>query len=318
VAKTRQPATWDWPVVRSVAAGRRGVTVGIVLDGDRVCGLITGRINGPRIGRREGALASVFDVDSLVSSGHAGIVLEEPTAPQLLEETIVALRAAVRRDLGRRVTAMIVRQVLAGELPALTSQPCVVREGGAIAVFRNRFDSFDGYLASLSRKRRGDVRRIHRAFAADEEVVVAHTATGDEAGRLTVEDMQRLHAEVVARNHTRRWLPRRLLTAGVARAQLDHPGVERLTYHDRTGRLLAYALTWNHDVSPILGGWGMASRDQGGPRNAWFHQATTHIRWCIESGRPQLVGGQGSLQDKIALGCDLERQWAVLTPLWGR
>src|SRR5699024_10086912 len=111
-----------------------------------------------------------------------------------------------------------------------------------------------------------------------------------------------------ARNHTKWWLRRRLLAVEVARAQLEHPGVERLTYHDRSGRLLAYALTWNHDVSPILGGWGMVSRDQGGPRNAWFHQATTHIRWCIESGRSQLVAGQGSLGDKVAVGYGLQRQ----------
>lgn len=313
LAKSRQPAVWDWSIVGAVALDRPGVMAATVRDGDRVRGLLTGRFVGPR-GRGGRPLGGLLDLDSLVSSAVPGVVLDEDE-PDLLAATMAALRAALRKRYGARVAAVLARQVAAEDLPAVSSGASLIREGGPIAVFHNEYDDFDGYLADLSRSRRGSLRRVLRAFDADDQIDFAFTATGQQPGRLTVVDMQRLHEEVIDRNHTNRWLRRRLLNPALAGAQLTHPGVERLTYHRPSGELVAYSLVWNHDQAPILGGWGMVGLDRGGPRNAWFHQAALTLRWAVESGRSMVLSGQGSLKDKVDLGYRLHRQWAVLTPV---
>src|SRR5258708_1456035 len=75
---------------------------------------------------------------------------------------VQTFEAAVRREYGRRVVAVCYRQVYADALPVLARGIGVVHQGGDVAVFHNRFADYDGYLRSLSTKRRKDQSRLVR------------------------------------------------------------------------------------------------------------------------------------------------------------
>lgn len=314
---TRQglPGVFDWSMVRAVTStGQVAVVAATVSDGAVVRGLVTGRLNGLRRRRDATPVAGLIDVDNLVSGSVPGLVLEAGAGPELRIVAIRALREAVRDRYGHRVQALMFRQVTADALPAVLHWPAIVREGGPIAVFTNRYDDEQAYLATLTRSRRKLLRLTNNHVNGDPDLVMSYSGAGESAPPVTPEAVCALHARVVERNHRRRLLRKRFMQLEVAQAQLAHPGVERLTYHDRSGRLLAYTLVWNHPESPIAGAWGRLDPDEGGRKDLWFHSHLQLIRWCIATGHKELVWGQGSLSDKLRLGSEPRRQWAALVP----
>jgi hypothetical protein len=314
VSGHRLPGTWEWPIVRAAAATSRPVPLAATVhEGPRVCALVTARFPGLRTGRRV-PLAGVVDIDCLASSAMPGIALAGDADPALRDEIPLVLRAALRREYGRRVRAVMFRQLDDGWLPAVLRWPAVVREGGPIAVFRNRFADFDGYLASLSSRRRRTLRRTLRDLDGDPSLTVAFTGRGDPPGPVDVPTACHLHNQLVHRHHRRWWLRKRLLAPELARAELDHPRTHRLTYHDRDGGLLGYTLVWDHPELPDVSTGGWLPHHEGGRDGLWFHLNALFVRWCIETGRAGLRFGQGSPAEKRRLGYEMCRQWTVLVP----
>lgn len=315
VATHRLPGVWEWPIVHAAATtGRAAPLAATIHDGHRVCALVTARFPGLRAGRRAVPLSGVVDVDCLASSAMPGIALASDADPALRGEIPPVLRDALRREYGQRVRALMFRQLGEEWLPAVLRWPAVVREGGPIAVFRNRFDDFDGYLAALSSRRRRTLRKTIRDLDGDPSLSVAFTGHGDEPGPVDVPTACRLHDRVVDRHHRHWWLRKRLLAPELARAELDHPRAHRITYYDRDGGLLGFTLVWDHPELPdvTIGGW-LPPRE-GGPDGLWFHMNALVVRWCIETGRAGARFGQGSIAEKRRLGYDVCRQWAVLVP----
>ncbi|MFC7548608.1 hypothetical protein [Plantactinospora sp. GCM10030261] len=319
VAGQRLPAIWDWSVIQAVTNARRSpVLAATVRDGQTVRGLVTARFVGARVRSTAIPATGMVDVDCLVSGSLPGIVLDGAAGPELFGETVAALRDTLRRTYGRRVRAVLLRQVSAEALPAVLRWPAIVREGGPIAVFRNRFTSFDDYLAGLSRDRRASLRRVIRRLDADPDLAVSFTGRGDPVEPLDVADLLDLQARTVDRHHRRWYLRRRVSHPAVTRAVLAQPTVHRLTYRDGTGRLLAYGTAWDHAERPILGAWGALGLAEGGRKHQWFHHMAVYLRWCIETGRQGLLSGQASIPEKVQLGHETHRQWAVLVPQGGR
>lgn len=318
VAAQRLPAMWDWTVIQAVASARRTpVLAATVHDGGTVRGLVTARFVGARLRSDAIPVAGVVDVDCLVSSSLPGITLDPAAGPELLGETVAALRDTLRRVYGRRVRALLFRQVSAEMLPAVLRWPAIVREGGPIAVFHNRFTSFDAFLATLSRDRRSSLRRLIRRLDADPDLTISFTGWGDPREPLDVATLRDLQARTVDRHHRRWYLRRRVSHPAVIRAVLAQPTVHRLTYRDGTGRLLAYATAWDHPERPVLAAWGALGLTEGGRKHQWFHYMTVYLRWCIENGRQGLISGQANIADKVRLGHGTQRQWAVLVPQRG-
>lgn len=333
VEEQRLPRPWAWPIVRASATGHRmAVLTATIKDGPRVAALVTARFPGLRPGRGRVPLAGLVDVDCLASSSLPGIALAGEGAgpvmagggtgagaraggdPRLRAAVVAALRDGLRREYGARVRAVMFRQVDREWLPAVLQWPAVVREGSPIAVFRNRFDSFDGYLAGLSTNRRRSLRKLIRRIDADPQVRVSFTGRGDPPEPVDIATLCGLHDQVLDRHHHRWWLRRRRLPSGLVAAQLADPGVHRVTYHGSAGRLLAFTLVWDHPTLPIAGAWGGLAPHAGGRDGLWFHVLALLIRWCVETGRTGIRLGQGSPGEKRRMGCELGRQWAVLIP----
>jgi uncharacterized protein len=307
------PAVWDWRLVYACALDRPGgVLAATIHDGQTVCGLVTARLRGARVGRGRAPLAGVIDVECLVSPSLPGVVLAPGAHPTAFGDAVVAFRAQVRRVYGRRVGAMLLRRIPAGHLTAVLREPALTRRADPVAVWHNRFTDFDDYLGSLTKNRRRSLRRTIAQFEANPDLIIAFTGRGDPRGRLDEAAMHELQASVVHR-HRRHWYQRKRLTSSaVARAALDTPGVHWLTYHDRAGRLVAYGNVSDHHEWPVLGSWGARSQADGGPKHLWFYDMTSYLRWCIENDRQGLIVGRGSIGDKVSMGCELREQWDVL------
>jgi hypothetical protein len=253
----------------------------------------------------------VVDVDSLASSSLPGIALAADADTDAFGEAVSALRKALNDVHGRRVRAVMLRQISADLLPAVLHRTAVVREGGAISWFPNRFDSFDAYARSLG-KRRWELRRVYR-IESDPDLAIESTTDGP-ITPVTPAELCALVASVVDRHHHKWWLRKRYMSEAMAVAQLGALGVQLRSYRDAGGRLLGVHLYFDHPDVPLSGAWGAFSPSEGGRRDLWYHSNAEIARWCIETGRKGYLGGQGSLTEKKRLGHELLRQWAVLIP----
>lgn len=312
IAKNRLPAVWAWPLVRAAATGGRlAVIAGTIHDGPAVAGLVTGRFGGVRTGRGRVPLAGIVDVDSLTTSSLPGLVLADDAGADARGEAVEALLIALRENYGSRVRGVMFRQVLADALPDLLRRPAIVREGGPISWFPNRFDTFDAYTRSLGR-RRWELRRVYR-IESDPDLAIASTTDGP-ITPVTAPELRALVASVVDRHHHKWWLRKRYMSEAMVAAQLASPGIHLRTYRDGSGRPLAAHVVFDHADLPLSGAWGAFSVAEGGRRDLWYHSNAEVARWCIETGRKGYLGGQGSLVEKKRLGHELLRQWAVLIP----
>jgi hypothetical protein len=310
-AKERLASLWSWPLVRAAAAGSRAAVLAATLhDGPAVVGLATARFGGLRVRRGRAPLAGVVDVESLTTSSLPGIALACDADADAFGDAAEALQDAFAERYGGRVRAVMLRQVSAGNLPAVLRRPAIVREGGPISLFANRFDSFDAYARSLG-KRRWELRRVYR-IESDPDLAIESTLDGP-VTPITAAELCRLVASVVDRHHRKWWLRKRYLSEAMAAAQLAAPGIQLRTYRDQ-GRLVAAHLCFDHPDLPLSGAWGAYSVAEGGRRDLWYHSNAEVARWCIETGRRGYLGGQGSLVEKKRLGHEMLRQWAVLIP----
>jgi hypothetical protein len=314
LTKNRLTAAWSWPLVRAAAlGGRQAVLAGTLHDHSTVAGLVTGRFAGPRGVPRWLPNVGIVDIDSLTTSCLPGIATAEPDA---FGDAVIAVMSALRENYGSRVQGVMFRQILADTLPAVLRRPAIVREGGPIAWFPNRFESFDEYAKSLG-PRRGPLRPVYNRVGRDTDLVIESTTAGP-ITPVTPDELCALVAKVVDRHHTKRWLRKRYLSAAMAAAQLAAPDVHVRTYRDGGGRLLAVHTIFDHPELPLSSTWGNLGVADGGRKDLWFHSNAELARWCIETGRQGYVAGQGSLAEKQRLGHELRRQWAVLIPGRGR
>ncbi|GII78477.1 hypothetical protein Sru01_34590 [Sphaerisporangium rufum] len=321
VAARRLPDLWRWAPLRAAATvSRPAVLAATVRDGgDRadgggtVRGLVTARFPGPRAaGRGTIPLAGVVDVDHLLSPSLPGLVTDEPAAHQ---EAVAALRLAVRARWGWRAGGLMFRQVAAGELPAVTRWPAVVREGGPIAVFRNTHADFDSYVRTLGRTRRQWLLRRMREIDADEGITVTRCAPGAAGRDIAPEELCALVNRTVHKHHHTRLLRKRLTRPEVAGALLAGPEARVTAYRDRAGRLLAAGMITGPGPMPVYNAWGALGPEEGGRDGLWFYDNMLKVRWCIENGFDGFLSGMGTIPAKRSLRYEMRRQWAVLLPL---
>lgn len=315
VRENRLPAFWEWQAVRSYAVGRRDVLAGVVAD-DRPRALLTGRLTGPRLGSGARAIAGIADLDCLLSASMPGVVWPEETIAEERREILETIRRDLREQTGGRARGVCLRQVGRSWLPEALTRLSVAREGGPIAELANEFDSFDAYLATLSRGRRQSVRRVLRRFESDDEVRIESGPSAGLSRPLDRAEVKQLYAHAVLRNRRGRLLKPRLLPDAVADQMLDSPQHWWLTYRDRgSGALKAFLSAWAGTSTLYGAGWGMEAVEEGGLRHAWFDANARMIRLGIEQGCSTISGGQGTSEQKADLGYRMRRQWAVLSPL---
>nr|BFE56195.1 GNAT family N-acetyltransferase [Dactylosporangium thailandense] len=304
---------WDWSLVRAVAAARRGATVAaVVRDGDRTAALVHARLIGPG--------GTVADVECPGSMSLPGVALPGDLPPGLApgpHELLGAVTAAFEAALGRhrrRIRAVSYRQVYPGALPVLARGVGLVRRGDDVAVLRNRFGSYEEYLATLPSKRRRDQGRLVRQTDGDPGVTV-HFGPAPE--RFDAAAFHALAEQTDRRNHRRRFPPRRRWSLEFHAAQAAVPGARLLRYTAADGRLVGATITFDHPSAPLAGPWAALDPHEGGRSGIWYEHFARSLRWAIESGRGGYIAGKGLMAQKAELGFEAVPQFTVLRRLAG-
>ena len=225
--------------------------------------------------------------------GGEGFVLADGGA-----EVLRAMERAVRSRLGPAMVGMIYRNVPESLVPLVSGRGRLVRPvQPAASVLENRWGSEDEWLASLSRNRRKNVRKVDRLVAADPTLVVRSGAGRSDVDGAELAGLLRTHRTKFG---TQRFDPRTPVGAEYLSAVVRRPDVHTLTYSDVDGRVLAFSTYLDHPVAPVLQFW--ASRADGARAHLYFDCHARAIRHVIASGRKELSAGRAMFEQKQTLG----------------
>ncbi len=211
-------------------------------------------------------------------------------------EVMRAMEKGVRGHLGPVLAGLIYRNVPASLTPLVSGRGRVVRAvSPAASVLENRFGDEDEWLASLSRNRRKNVRRVDRLVASDPSLVVRFAPGRSDVDGVALAGMMRTHRAKFGRHP----FDPRTPVAGAYLAQVvRRPDVHTLTYSDADGQVIAFSTYLDHPVTPILQFWA-STEDRG---HLYFDCHARAIRHAIATGRKELSAGRGKYTQKTSLG----------------
>ena len=299
-------ADWAWDVLTVQAWGARApLLVTLVHNGGEPVGVVVAGWAGirprrasfaPRGRPRVGAL-HVHSPGSTSLPGWWSTVDSRALFPEYVR--------AMRRELGPGCLGAVVRQVSdAGALGARWSRPTEPLWTISVDGWQDR----DGWLRTLDKKRRSNLRVITRQIEAS--TVVCHSDVEDPAA---VTALLRLNA---AKYASRLMPPAPQLTAYLT-ALLRHPDVVVMRYSDReTGALLGFGTLFDHPEWPLWRHWSMVPISDGGVRNLYFHHFGKLVDWAVAQGKRGIVLGKGNGSVKGSLGGRAAEQFAVALPGW--
>ena len=322
------PAFWDYKLLRvSSWHSWSPILLGAVRDGGELVGLVCSVWMMPLRGRfapaHGGPVPRVLDVrmpgNGFMPSWHFVPGLPEGDRAAMMR----AFERVAMRRLGPTCLGVVYRQAWASDLPVLHNgsgwsgrlgrpgwRP--VRRTAGAAVLECRWSSYAGWLAALSRSRRGDLRRQVRRVREDPELTIRFDfGRGDidaeAVARLIRDQDRRLRGGHV----TRAWAPatyRRMLAA--------RKDVAMLTYEDPAGRLLACGTLLAGASSALIGWWGSVPVAEGGRRHLLFDMYCRFVEWAIDHGCTSVNTGRGALTVKAELGFREVPMYAVVAPRW--
>jgi hypothetical protein len=241
----------------------------------------------PRISRFAPTVAQVYQPwlggeGFVVPAGDAGVLR--------------ALEKGVRRHVGPLLAGLIYRNVPLTCGPLVSGRGRVVREvSPAASVLDNRFGDEDAWLASLSRNRRKNVRRIDRLVASDPSLVVRFAPARSDVDGAELAGLLRTHRTKFGRQP---FDPRSPVAGAYLAAAVRRPDVHTLTYSDVDGQVVAFSTYLDHPEAPLLQFW--ASREGRG--HLYFDCHARAIRHAIASGRKELSAGRAKFAEKESLG----------------
>ena len=219
---------------------------------------------------------------------------------------------AMRRELGLGLRALLVRQVPEEGLPSVEGRFRLVRETEVISVIDvGGFRAREDWLATVGKKRRHAIRRLHTAVHEDRTLDVSLGPGRDADPAATAELM---------RNNERKYhdvpiVPLPLFVGYLSRL-LAQPDVAVLRYRDTSsGRLLAVALILDHPRLPIVRAWSALPVESGGRPDLYFNFYDETVRWAIGQGKQGVVLGKKLSELKKSLGARHVRQYAAAIPL---
>jgi hypothetical protein len=212
---------------------------------------------------------------------------------------------AYRRAVG--ATMILWRQVAPSEVELLPRR-VLTRATGPVAVLDTPFRDRDGWLATLRKSRRTDMRRVARAIDGDGDLAVK---AGSAADVVTAEELTRLgrlnfdrHPTAAADRRTG------LRTVGWNRALLAGDAATAVAYRDGAGRLLGAGLVLDHPTRPLWLSWGA---EPDGRRNLYFDLYARIVDLATAGNAAEVVLGKGMSDLKSDLGARLAPQYAVVT-----
>jgi hypothetical protein len=282
---------WDPRLLRGMAwCAPRPALLGLVLDGDVPRALFHGRRRGPLPGHRyfsptgrpgAGVLECALP-PGVTSAGH---VLDPGLDAAGRREALRVFERAVAARLGPRCLGVVYRQVGPAEAALFRRRGRLVLPVAPQTVVRNRWATFDDYLADLPRSRRRKLVAVRRATEDDPDLVAAV-----EPAIPAVEASRLAHQVRLRHSPTGTAAP---IPVPFFEQLAGRPGVAYFTYRDRTGRLLAYSLLLDDGLDLTCLAWGARDRLDGGRPNLYLDHYLRQIEHLIRHGRREMAMGKG-------------------------
>lgn len=276
-------------------------------------------------GRIAGAVGAVYLGLRLPGSARAPRPRREPLlldvrlpahsyGPTWHFRTGVPVREALR--LFERAAAKELGWGLAGVTYRMLTEPEHVARRGAIlrdspggTTMPILWSSVDGWLGSLDKKRRSELRRRNRRIAEELAVTAAWARTDLDAAEMA--EMNRKHTERLAVRHD----PRSPLPPDYFASLLGRDDVYVISYRDE-GRLLAYSIVFDHETSPLHGTYAALRPEEGGRGHLYFDAYLQALRRVTEDGKKELHGGRGAVDIKQELGFGYVPMSFAVVPRW--
>lgn len=303
---------WSYDLVAAASAeGRSPSVLAMLRDGTKVSGVISAVVSGaPPGGRRQGyPRAGIVDV-RLPGSRNTAWHLTEPGR----EDFRVFERAAYKR-FGPGIRGLVYRAVPGDQLGALGGRGRLVRPSTPSTRMELPWSSLDEWLATRSRSRRQDLRRITRKLRADPDLRIDFGFRRTDLDPAEVTRLVRRHQQRLAGRFGARW--QGLAVSYVARL-LDRDDVGLVTYHDAGGRLLAFGMLLDNGDWPVIHWWAALAAEEGGRLNLYFDHYVRFLEWCIAQGRRGVDGGRGLAHVKGSLGFEPVPMNLLVAPRWLR
>ncbi|GAA1217844.1 GNAT family N-acetyltransferase [Prauserella alba] len=244
-------------------------------------------------------------------SGLPGIVWRPGVSGDRLHAAVRSAERVLAQHLGAGLTGVFYRGVGSDLLPELAGRGRIHRRTDSSAVLDNTFADVDEWLASLSKSRRGGLRRHHRRAESDPALVIRGGPGRTDLDAATVAELLNNHR---ARFAARSGDTRSPITAPYVEAFVRRPDVHTLTYHDTDGRLLALNTLLDHRDVVVKQHWAALPREHGGRSGLYFDAYVRAVRWCIAHRRPRISSGRGKLDVKASLGFTPRVVHGVIAP----
>jgi hypothetical protein len=172
-------------------------------------------------------------------------------------------------------------------------------------VLHNEWPDRASYAASLPRKWRSQLRKIHETISSDAglRVEIVDTVEANEACWL---------ADVVRRRHLPRAVPRPPWPARYFQQLAELPGTGFLTYRDARGRLIGCLLFHDDGRDLVLFWWGVRAGQGGQRRNLYFDSYFRMVQLMLDRGRQRMILGSGMEEIKARYGARPEARWGLV------
>ncbi|MFI7128840.1 GNAT family N-acetyltransferase [Nonomuraea sp. NPDC050153] len=240
-------------------------------------------------------------------------------------------QAAVAR-FGRRLAGVVYRMVTEPALPLVARRGAVVRHSPGTTQLPVRWTSAEEWIATLSRNRRSTLRRQLRRIEGAGTLRVLEGSGRTDLDPAQLAELHERHAARVAARTVQGNGPgaflgrllarpaasfdRRLALSVAYFAELTRrDDVWTVSYHEGE-RLLAFAIVYDHPVTPMYGPWAALPADEGGRKDLYFDSYARIVARAAAGKAERLFAGRGFVDVKCSLGFEYLPMRLVAVPRW--
>ncbi|SFB27832.1 hypothetical protein SAMN05216266_107198 [Amycolatopsis marina] len=303
---TAQHASWDFGLLGIESRHARQPTRIAVVRRD---GSALGAVVATLVRFRGGL--SLLEVHNPWLSGFPGWALTDRLEPADLRHVLRTCERALCRAAGVGCAGLLYRSVSVDSLPLVRGRGRLVRQAMGTAVLENTFASGADWVASLPRSRRHSIRGQVRKVDADAGIVVRFASARDDLDGAELAELVNRHRDRLGRP---KFDSRSPVSAEYLHALVRREDVRTLTYHDGSGRLLAFADLLDHPDIPLYQHWAALPPEAGGRKHLYFDSYARLIEQVVADGRKALAAGRGRLELKASLGLRTRPLFAVGVP----
>lgn len=232
-------------------------------------------------------------------------------APGTRRLLIRRFERAARQHLGWGLAGVLYRMVTEPQLAAVARRGAVVRDSPGSTVMPLRWTSAQEWIGSLSRNRRSTLRRQLKRIAASDDLTVTEGSARTDLDPGELAELNRRHTARLAA----RFDPRPPLPPAYFAALLRRDDVTVISYH-AGGRLLAFAVVFDHPASPAYGPWAALQPEEGGRKDLYFDSYARIVGRVLARDAKELYGGRGFVEVKKSLGFSYVPMKLVAVPRW--